>query len=891
MDLARGHPAIRFLLLSLAFALSLTTTAATPSQPCSQPNFERGPSIPYLSMTCIAHLPPVPCPASGPFTLLAMDVNRDSRPDIVAVSRDAVDVFFGNPDGTFTLSGQRFPGGSSAVLADFNGDGVSDLALVRYGQVYVRFWEAGAFGAPVQVADAVDTVAAADFDGDGRTDLVVARTVLQAGVSTTDLTVFRNAGAGSFTPLSTVHLPFRITKVSAGHFDAHPFADIIVLEDAPVDSRRLFFLAGLGNGTFGPPRTILYGGVQDFAMADLNGDGWPDIVASGTNVETGECWLRTYLGLGDGRFGSWTANLVSPEFCGIRSFVFADFNGDGLLDIAGGRVVLLGDGKGGLSPPIRFDSGPLWGLVAIPSDSNSPSSLAAIATGFSFQPFLVVDVSTHLLLLRNDCNGPGVGATRLLPFTGSVPGQAGALFESDLSLTNTGTTDTDVELRYTAAFGEGSGSATTRIAAGRQVSASSALGYLRSLGLTIPEEGSQGGSLRVHFAHLSSPDAGVVASRTASGGAGLWYPGRQPDVGDFLVGPLKEDVSDRSNLALVNAGAPDAGDAAFWVSVYSTDPSVPGAVTLPEIRLKPGEFRQIGRILSTSGLNATSGFVYVKAQGLTAPFLVHAVVNDNVTSDGSYLAPVGSSSTLRVVPSVVEAGSYSTEVMVTNLSSVSQQIRLELPAPSTDSELGARAALILDLAAGENRVIPDLYDELRHFGLVPPRGPALVRPMIVTSETGARLDGILVASRVRNPAPQGGTYGVFVPALGPDEMARTSAVVSDLRQDETNRTNLAITNVGDSSLGDGEDTFRIEIFDGDMATRVAALEGIAVRRNGWRQLNAILLGLAPGTKHGWARVTRTSGSGPFIAYAVINDGARPGEGTGDGSFVLGRPQP
>jgi hypothetical protein len=356
---------------------------------------------------------------------------------------------------------------------------------------------------------------------------------------------------------------------------------------------------------------------------------------------------------------------------------------------------------------------------------------------------------------------------------------------------------------------------------------------------------------------------------------------------------LKEDVSDRTNLVLVNAGTPDVGDAALGVSVYSTDPSAPGSVTLPQIRLKPGEFRQIGRILSTSGLNAKSGFARIGARDSTAPFLAHAVVNDNVTSDGSYLAPVGTSAspTLRVVPSIVEAGPYSTEVMVTNATSVSQQIRLELPAPSTDSVLGARAALILDLAPGEGRTIPDLYEELRLFGLVPPKGPALVRPMIVTSETGAGLGGILVASRVRNPAPQGGTYGVFVPALGPDEMATTSAVLSDLRQDNSTRTNLAITNIGDPWLGDGEDTFRIEIFDGETGVRIAALEGIAVQRKGWRQLNSILPAFAPGTEHGWARVTRTSGSGPFVAYAVLNDGARPGEGTGDGSFVLGRPEP
>ncbi len=892
MDIARGHRVFHLLAPSLALAISLNTPPAAASQPCSQPTFERGPSVAFLSRTC----PAVFCNEERPFNLFEMDVNQDSRPDVIAVSVSAVVVLLRQADGTFIPSGQSTPGGQAALLAELDNDGVPDLVVVYYGQLSVRSWSEGALGAAQSIAEGVAAVAAGDFDGDGLADLVVVRHRLDLPFSSSDVEVLRNNGNRTFTALPAVHLPFRITKVSAGHLYSHTVGDIIVMEDAPTVSRRLFSLAGLGNGTFGPSQPILDSGVQDFALADLNGDGWLDIVAAVTDDHTGQCSLRTYIGSGDGRFDNWTANLTSPEFCGVSNFAFADFNGDGLLDVAVNRVVLLGDGKLGFSRPIRIDSGPLDVLVPITTEVNAAKSLATVSdwVEYFWTPGYVVGQyeAMSLLLLRNDCNGPGVSSTRVMPFVGSVPGQAGALFESDLSLTNTGTTDTDVGLRYAAAFGEGSGSATTRLAAGQQIFSPSALGYLRSLGLAIPEEGSQGGSLRVHFAHLSSPDAGVVASRTASRGAGLWYAGPGPQAAAVYIGPLKEDASDRTNLALVNAGAPDAGVAILRVSVYSTDPSAPGSVTFPEVRLRPGEFRQIGRILSARGLSAASGYVSVVAQYTTAPFLALAVVNDNVTSDGSYLAPTGSfaETTVRVVPSVVETGPYSTEVTLTNMAYHQTRVRLDLPAPSADSEAEGRAVLILDLAPWESRTIPDIFEELRLFGLVPPRGPALVRPMIVTAEDDGAVNSLLVASRVRNPAPSGGFYGVFVPALDPGEMATTSAVVSDLRQDESNRTNLAITNMGDSSLGDGEDTFRIEIFDGDKATRVAALEGIAVQRNGWRQLNSVLAGFAPGTKHGWARVTRTSGSGPFIVYAVINDGARPGERTGDGSFVLGRPQ-
>ena len=46
---------------------------------------------------------------------------------------------------------------------------------------------------------------------------------------------------------------------------------------------------------------------------------------------------------------------------------------------------------------------------------------------------------------------------------------------------------------------------------------------------------------------------------------------------------------------------------------------------------------------------------------------------------------------------------------------------------------------------------------------------------------------------------------------------------------------------------------------------------------------------ATGTPHGYARVTRTAGVNPFLAYAVINDGGTPGERSGDGAFLQSAP--
>ena len=108
-----------------------------------------------------------------------------------------------------------------------------------------------------------------------------------------------------------------------------------------------------------------------------------------------------------------------------------------------------------------------------------------------------------------------------------------------------------------------------------------------------------------------------------------------------------------------------------------------------------------------------------------------------------------------------------------------------------------------------------------------------------------------------------------------------------LQQNSENRTNLALVNTGetDSSV----DTFRIELFNGDTGAKVTTVEGINLGANRWYQIGAILSRYAPGVTQGYARITRTVGNNPFIVYAVINDGAQPGQRSGDGAFISSTP--
>jgi len=52
------------------------------------------------------------------------------------------------------------------------------------------------------------------------------------------------------------------------------------------------------------------------------------------------------------------------------------------------------------------------------------------------------------------------------------------------------------------------------------------------------------------------------------------------------------------------------------------------------------------------------------------------------------------------------------------------------------------------------------------------------------------------------------------------------------------------------------------------------------------QIGTILARYAPTTTHGYAHIIRTSGSNPFIAYGVINDGGHPNERSDNGAFIM-----
>ncbi len=205
-----------------------------------------------------------------------------------------------------------------------------------------------------------------------------------------------------------------------------------------------------------------------------------------------------------------------------------------------------------------------------------------------------------------------------VPIIISSSGIGGSFYTSELTLTNRGTQTATVELSYVEAFVGGSGTVTTTLAAGQQRIVPDAIAYLVSLGMPIPATGNRGGTLRVRFIGLSSPSDGAVTVRTAtavaSGRAGLAYPGVSTMLaltGTSFVPGLRQNATDRSNLAVQHAGTAAQGTITLRLTVFSGNPGSPSQTTLPDLTLNAGEFSQLTLVLQSQGLNLNNGFVKI----------------------------------------------------------------------------------------------------------------------------------------------------------------------------------------------------------------------------------------------------------------------------------------
>ncbi len=804
--------------------------------------------------------------------LLVTDLNGDGRPDLINVDSIGVRVSLNLGGGTFGPQVLAAAGGNEAVSGGFDGDGKTDLVVARGPSLFLLlgdgaggFREAGAIGPTGAVDSRFYSLVTGDFNGDGKPDLA-ALLVPWPYSGPPVVVVLLNLGGGSFATRPSLTVDAGNSLVAAD-FDGDGRTDLVVDECGG----GAFFLSN-GDGTFAPPRSFAGGATSACLyvrsasnVGDLNGDGFPDLVQTWSYKSLG-FGVRVLLGDGRGNFtlaaGSNFFNVLPG---GPRSVAIRDFDGDGFADVAVGAqdsvAVMRGDGTGSLGPPAYFPASAPYAVIGADFDGDGRPDL----------------MSSFGNLLTNTCRAGGFERVLAVPVLVSTPGEAGANYESDITITNAGTSTATLELTYTATTGGGSGTAVTALPPGTQVSDPSAFHFLAGLGLDTGGPGPHVGTLRGRFEGLSSPHGAGISVRVSSAGGGVAFGGVEPDPAPTqIVGWLKEDASDRSNLALVNAGGAGDGDVQLRVTLTSTDPAAPGRIVLPDVTLSAGAFRQLNRVLAASGLGAASAYASIERVAGSAPFMAWGVINDAVTSDGSVVTS-GQSYYMHRLTTVVETPAYLTEVVITNLDTTDATVNFRYSAAVHGS---LWADLTLTVPAGTMWRTPSFVDFMRQRGVagMRSRGDTIAGMLDVYTPNGL----IQVGARISTASPGGGRYGVFLSPVSTDSVSgpQASAWIPDLRQDASFRTNLVL-------LGG---VFRVEIFD-TRGRLVATQDGVVEA-----QINGVLKVWAPGLTRGWARVTRTATladeSGlPFSAYAVINDGAEPGLGTGDGSIVWMEPDP
>jgi hypothetical protein len=487
-----------------------------------------------------------------------------------------------------------------------------------------------------------------------------------------------------------------------------------------------------------------------------------------------------------------------------------------------------------------------------------------------------------------------------VPAVFSVAGLSNSFFTSELTMANRGDRSATLQFSYTATpdLGGGSGTAIDTLPSGHQRVIPDAIAYLRSLGIPIPDSGNRLGTLRIRVSGvLTSEVAALIRATTpvAAGRVGLAYAGIPTSkalTGASFICGLRQNSADRSNLAVQNAGTSLDGEILLRLTVFSGDPGTPVQQALPEVRLGPGEFRQISGILESGGLTLSSGYVKVERVSGSAPYYAYGIINDQHNSDGSFVAPQRTEDLSLFLPAVVETSLYSSEVVVTNTSTLDKTLQFTFRAGAVQAPEN-RASYRLPIKGGQQIVIPDFVNFLRQNGVegVQAVGPTyaghlFVEPLVPGSKFESfNPYGVFTGVRVSTPGA-GGRIGLFAGGVRLPSGSSASSWLFGLQQNGETRSNLALVNL--SALF----VFRIELFDGETGQRVRTIEDLPVAAGGWAQLNRLLEDYAPGVRQGYVRITPIVRDYPFVAYAVygvVNDGGAPGERTGDGAFIASSP--